>query len=165
MPGWYYTVESTSAKHLISQFKDAIQGALASDNATRARMRAVSAKQRFPVARWVEEMEDLHSTSIRKSQKHRDRPSHLQISKFRLSRPSSPTPSDTLEGREITPTSFLSPEYTPVPLASPRLGPSDWPLAPPVMTHNKRFSSVSIESITKGRHDLYVPSQYFLSYN
>ncbi|KAK5662545.1 hypothetical protein OQA88_8457 [Cercophora sp. LCS_1] len=65
MPGWYYTVESTPAKHLISQFKDAIQGALASDNETRAKMRAVSAKLRFPVARWVEEIEDLHSTSIR----------------------------------------------------------------------------------------------------
>ncbi|KAK1753174.1 family 5 putative glycoside hydrolase family 13/Glycosyltransferase [Echria macrotheca] len=158
MPGWYYTVESTSAKHLISQFKDAIQGAMASDKETRAKMRAVSAKQRFPVARWVEEIGELHSTAIRKSNKHKDKPTHLTISnlsKFRGSRAPSPAPSD--DGRPITPTSFISPtaDYSAVPSSaapSPGLGPAGWPLAPPRLQSN-RFSNASIESITKGRTD------------
>jgi len=156
MPGWYYTVESTSAKHLISQFKDAIQDAMASDKETRAKMRAVSAKQRFPVARWVEEIGDLHSTSIRKSEKHRDKPSHLtisNISKLRTSRAPSPTFSE--DGRPVTPASFLSPAHSALPSGanSPGLNPNGWPLAPPRMSHNYRFSNASIESITKGRTD------------
>ena len=104
MPGWYYTVESMSAKHLISQFKEAIQGALSSDTEIRARMRAVSAKQRFPVARWVEEISELHQTSILKSQRHRDKPDHLRLghlSKPYLSRPPSPSPSE--DARAVTP--------------------------------------------------------------
>lgn len=65
MPGWWYTVESTTSKHLIQQFKSAIDDALRSSTAVRADMRARSAKQRFPVARWVEDLETLHSASIR----------------------------------------------------------------------------------------------------
>lgn len=65
MPGWWYTVESTTSKHLINQFKSAIEDALRSSTQARAEMRARSAKQRFPVARWVEDLETLHSASIR----------------------------------------------------------------------------------------------------
>jgi alpha-1,3-glucan synthase len=65
MPGWWYTVESTTSKHLIQQFKSAINDALASSIEVRADMRARSAKQRFPVARWVEDLEALHGASIR----------------------------------------------------------------------------------------------------
>ena len=65
MPGWWFTVESTTSKHLIQQFKSAINDALASSTDVRADMRARSAKQRFPVARWVEDLEALHSASIR----------------------------------------------------------------------------------------------------
>jgi alpha-1,3-glucan synthase len=65
MPGWWFTVESTTSKHLIHQFKSAIDDALASSREVRADMRARSAKQRFPVARWVEDLEALHSASIR----------------------------------------------------------------------------------------------------
>ncbi|KXT07823.1 hypothetical protein AC579_7083 [Pseudocercospora musae] len=65
MPGWWYTVESTTTAHLLHQFKDAIRGALSSPVKTRAMMRARSAKQRFPVQQWVEELEVLQSTSIR----------------------------------------------------------------------------------------------------
>lgn len=54
MPGWWYTVESMTPKHLVHQFKMAIHEALASSQQTRAVMRARSAKQRFPVAQWVE---------------------------------------------------------------------------------------------------------------
>jgi alpha-1,3-glucan synthase len=65
MPGWWFTVESTTSKHMIQQFKSAINDALASSIQVRADMRARSAKQRFPVARWVEDLEALHSASVR----------------------------------------------------------------------------------------------------
>ncbi|KAJ5202082.1 uncharacterized protein N7498_006745 [Penicillium cinerascens] len=64
MPGWWYNVESTSTKHLLVQFKLAIEAALNSKTDTRAMMRARSAKQRFPVAQWVEDLEILQSTAI-----------------------------------------------------------------------------------------------------
>ncbi len=65
MPGWWYTVESTTTAHLLTQFKMAIQEAMDSKLEVRAMMRARSAKQRFPVAQWVEDLEILQSTSIR----------------------------------------------------------------------------------------------------
>jgi alpha-1,3-glucan synthase len=71
MPGWWFTVESTTSKHMINQFKSAIDDALASSTAVRADMRARSAKQRFPVARWVEDLETLHGASIRIHQDQR----------------------------------------------------------------------------------------------
>ena len=65
MPGWWYTVESTTTTHLTGQFKSAIQQAISSKTETRALMRARSAKQRFPVAQWVEDLEILQTTSIK----------------------------------------------------------------------------------------------------
>ncbi|PGH35944.1 alpha-1,3-glucan synthase [[Emmonsia] crescens] len=65
MPGWWYTVESTTTSHLLNQFKLAIDSALNSKPEVRAMMRARSAKQRFPVAQWVEDLEILQSTAIR----------------------------------------------------------------------------------------------------
>jgi alpha-1,3-glucan synthase len=65
MPGWWYTVESTTTSHLLHQFKLAIDSALNSKLQVRAMMRARSAKQRFPVAQWVEDLEILQSTAIR----------------------------------------------------------------------------------------------------
>ncbi|KAL2134918.1 hypothetical protein VTI74DRAFT_10410 [Chaetomium olivicolor] len=162
MPGWYYTVESTSAKHLISQFKEAIQGALCSDNDTRAKMRAVSAKQRFPVARWVEEINELHRVSIHKSQKYRDKPDPLRLlspSKANLSRPPSPTPSDMHDMQPTIPASFLAPGHSPFPTtpSSPDANfVGAWPLPrsiTPQAPHSRRFSNVSITSVTKGRRD------------
>ncbi|GES61345.1 alpha-1,3-glucan synthase [Aspergillus terreus] len=64
MPGWWYNVESVSTSHLLVQFKLAIEAALSSKQETRAMMRARSAKQRFPVAQWVEDLEILQSTAI-----------------------------------------------------------------------------------------------------
>ncbi|KAJ9616593.1 Cell wall alpha-1,3-glucan synthase ags1 [Cladophialophora chaetospira] len=64
MPGWWYTVESTTTKHLTTQFKSAIEDALESKHEVRAMMRARSAKQRFPVAQWVQDLEKLQSASI-----------------------------------------------------------------------------------------------------
>ncbi|QDS68915.1 hypothetical protein FKW77_008195 [Venturia effusa] len=81
MPGWWYSVESTSTSHMQRQFKSAIEEALESDTADRALMRAKSAKQRFPVAKWVEDLGVLQDTAIRihkeeKSGRHsRSRPS------------------------------------------------------------------------------------------
>ncbi|KAL8647173.1 MAG: hypothetical protein Q9226_006541, partial [Calogaya cf. arnoldii] len=80
MPGWWYTVESTTTTHLLHQFKMAIEGALASKTETRAMMRARSAKQRFPVAQWVEDLEILQSTAIKIHQKEAGRSSHTRQS-------------------------------------------------------------------------------------
>lgn len=66
MPGFWFTIESTSTKHLLSQFKSAIRAALATDIITRAEMRARSSVQRFPVKEWVEDLEKLQNTSINK---------------------------------------------------------------------------------------------------
>lgn len=65
MPGWWYTIESTSTTHLLSQFKQAVVAALESKTDTRAKMRAWSAKQRFPVAQWLEGLEKLQGRSIK----------------------------------------------------------------------------------------------------
>ncbi|KAL8948183.1 MAG: hypothetical protein Q9222_005608 [Ikaeria aurantiellina] len=69
MPGWWFTVESTTTKHLLSQFKSAIQAALASKQDIRALMRARSAIQRFPVAHWKEQLATMHETAIKLNQK------------------------------------------------------------------------------------------------
>lgn len=69
MPGFWFTIESTSTKHLLSQFKSAIRAALATDIITRAEMRARSSVQRFPVKEWVEDLEKLQNTSINKHRK------------------------------------------------------------------------------------------------
>lgn len=71
MPGWWYTVESTTTTHLLKQFKLAIDSALSSKPEVRAMMRARSAKQRFPVAQWIEDLEILQSTAIRIHNKER----------------------------------------------------------------------------------------------
>lgn len=65
MPGWWFTVESTKAVHLLQQFKHAIVAALKSDNDTRAQMRAYSAQQRFPVAQWLDKLEKLQKSVIK----------------------------------------------------------------------------------------------------
>ena len=68
-PRWWYTIESTTSKHLISQFKMAIEGALASKKGVRATMRARSAKQRFPIAQWQEDLSIMQETAIKLSQR------------------------------------------------------------------------------------------------
>ncbi|KAL0934139.1 alpha-glucan synthase [Colletotrichum truncatum] len=70
MPGWWYTVESTKAAHLTKQFKNAIESALKADTKTRAEMRAWSAKQRFPVAEWLEKLEKLQGGVIKAHAKY-----------------------------------------------------------------------------------------------
>lgn len=65
MPGWWFTVESMEADHLLEQFKLAITEALRSKPAVRAMMRARSAKQRFPVKQWLTDLETLQATAIK----------------------------------------------------------------------------------------------------
>ncbi|KAF2759017.1 alpha-1,3-glucan synthase Ags2 [Pseudovirgaria hyperparasitica] len=65
MPGFWFTIESNQSKHLIRQFKAAIKAALECTTENRAMMRARSAVQRFPVAQWVEGLEELQGEAIR----------------------------------------------------------------------------------------------------
>ena len=62
-------MESTTTSHMLHQFKTAIKEALASKLQVRKMMRARSAKQRFPVAQWVEDLETLQTTAIKIHQK------------------------------------------------------------------------------------------------
>jgi alpha-1,3-glucan synthase len=78
MPGFWYTIESTAPQHLLHQFREAIVSALESKQKTRVKMRAWSAKQRFPVAQWVEDLDKLQGECIRlhnkEAKKHRKLP-------------------------------------------------------------------------------------------
>lgn len=74
MPGWWYTIESTTTKHLLKQFEHACREALSSDRATRELMRAKSAKQRFPVIEWIKKLDKLQSTCIKICGRQKKRP-------------------------------------------------------------------------------------------
>lgn len=116
MPGWWYTVESLTSKHLIHQFKQAIRSALASDQATRAEMRARAMVQRFPVQQWVEDLDKLQANSMRVN-RHQQEHSSLSQNIIRTFSPAG-------SGRS-TPT-FPSRAQTPVlsSSGSPVLGPA-----------------------------------------
>jgi len=73
MPGFWYTIESVSPRHLLDQFRKAISSALSSTAQERATMRAWSAKQRFPVAQWVQRIDYLYSEAIRIHNQEADR--------------------------------------------------------------------------------------------
>lgn len=82
MPGWWFTIESTTSKHLISQFKMAIQAAIASKSDMRAKMRARAAKQRFPVAQWKEDLSVMQDTAIALSEKQTSKQKNKTMSRF-----------------------------------------------------------------------------------
>ena len=82
MPGWWFTIESTTSKHLISQFKMAIQAAMASKVEMRAKMRARAAKQRFPIAQWKEDLSVMQDTAIALSQKQAFKQKNRVTSRF-----------------------------------------------------------------------------------
>ena len=115
MPGWWFTIESTTTKHFIHQFKIAIQGALNSKPKVRAIMRARAAKQRFPVAQWVEDLEKLQSTAIELSQKQAMKSRHQSL--YSLS--GSVTPMATAPASPIVQSRRTTPKVTPRP--SPRV--------------------------------------------
>ena len=64
MPGWWFTIESTTTRHFLQQLKTAVENALRSKSDVRAIMRARATKQRFPVSQWVEDLEKLQSSAI-----------------------------------------------------------------------------------------------------
>ena len=74
MPGWWYTIESTTTKHLLRQFEHACREALSSDRSIRELMRAKSAKQRFPVIEWIRKLDKLQVTAIRMCERSKKRP-------------------------------------------------------------------------------------------
>lgn len=119
MPGWWFTIESTTTRHFIHQFKTAIEDALRSKPAVRAIMRARATKQRFPVSRWVEDLEKLQASAIELS--------HKQAAKEKrpmLETPSTPTILETpsvlgvLRSRVSKPSLRARPARTLVPKAS-----------------------------------------------
>lgn len=65
MPGFWYTIESNSPSHLLKQFKKAILSALDSKPDVRAQMRAWSLRQRFPVAQWVQRLDQLQTEAVK----------------------------------------------------------------------------------------------------
>ena len=69
MPGWWYTVESSATAHLLSQFESACRQALASNDKTRAVLRAKSALQRFPVQEWKQKLDALQAGCIKMCKK------------------------------------------------------------------------------------------------
>ncbi|KAL2146355.1 hypothetical protein VTI28DRAFT_4380 [Corynascus sepedonium] len=98
MPGFWYTVESMTPSHLLQQFKQAIISALECKTSKRALMRAWSAKQRFPVAQWVKQLDELYGESIRIHNKE------ARKKKLDALRPNSPNPSRP-SSRAASPTS------------------------------------------------------------
>ena len=106
MPGWWYTIESTSTRHLLQQFKGAIEGALSSTIDMRAILRARSGKQRFPVAQWVQDLETLQSTSIIKHEKYMNKGGK----KHRLSALTNASGRATPSGR-MTPSGRATPTF------------------------------------------------------
>ena len=116
MPGWWYTVESTTTSHLLTQFKGAISAALKAPYNTRAMMRARSAKQRFPVAQWVEDLEILQSTSMRIHDGSKWKPSKRQSTTPNLcNSTTAPPASQTRQSWSNAPIGLGIAEIPPVP--------------------------------------------------
>ncbi|ODQ52039.1 putative cell wall alpha-glucan synthase [Saitoella complicata NRRL Y-17804] len=92
MPGWWYTVESATASHLIQQFESASRQALSSKQSTRAELRAKSAKQRFPVKVWVKKLDDIQNRCIIASERVQKKRSTRRTSAASSIFSSSPTP-------------------------------------------------------------------------
>lgn len=102
MPGWWFTIESTTSKHLISQFKTAIHSAIVSKQSVRAKMRARAAKQRFPVAVWKEDLSVMQDTAIAISQKQAFK-QRRTTSRFSAIQSGISTPSRFWSGQSGTP--------------------------------------------------------------
>lgn len=85
MPGFWYTVESMTPAHLLDQFRHALTEALHSKQPKRALMRAWSAKQRFPVKQWINQIDNLYDESIRISFKESTKKKKLLTSRSMLS--------------------------------------------------------------------------------
>ncbi|KAF2665711.1 putative alpha-1,3-glucan synthase [Microthyrium microscopicum] len=120
MPGWWFTVESISPRHMRMQFKSAIFAALKSDGEERALMRARAVVQRFPVAQWIEDLEKLQTESIKANRQvfrrgKRNMTPSSPSSKLAFPRAASPGPESGLqtpplreELEDFEPPKFLS---------------------------------------------------------
>lgn len=124
LPGWWFTVESTSPKHMISQFKKAVEAALASNNDTRADMRAQPLKQKISVSRWRSDLAVLHDKAIRFSRNFSGKSACGMTSPGRLVICSKPF--ECLKGRGGRPTSLGKITSTKPPDFLPNL---TWPRA------------------------------------
>ncbi|KAK0625064.1 hypothetical protein B0T17DRAFT_617200 [Bombardia bombarda] len=89
MPGFWYTVESMSPSHLLQQFRQSIVAALDCKTNKRQLMRAWSGKQRFPVAQWVKQLDELYSQSIRVHNKEAKKKKLDVLGSNNMTRPSS----------------------------------------------------------------------------
>ncbi|KAK3940876.1 alpha-1,3-glucan synthase [Diplogelasinospora grovesii] len=176
MPGWWYTIESASTTHLLSQFKQAVVAALESKKDVRAKMRAWSAKQRFPVAQWLEGLEKLQGRSIKMHNKTK-----MRSSKRSRLKVVSPGLKDGAGAGSLSPSSQrnLTPTTTSMYLgssrpASPTSGSPNWPLPPasgggggssdfaggPGFPSSGLHSPAAVLGSPHGRHDSDVDSVY-----
>ncbi|EPY49811.1 alpha-1,4-glucan synthase Mok14 [Schizosaccharomyces cryophilus OY26] len=69
MPGWWYTVESSTTPHLLKQFETACSRALKSSPETRHSLRVAAVQQRFPVTEWVTLYDRLIKKCIKTNRK------------------------------------------------------------------------------------------------
>lgn len=112
MPGWWYTIESTTTMHLIDQFEHACREALSSDRSTREAMRSISAKQRFPVIEWIRRLDKLQTTAIKMCLRSKRRPMTPTRYSLRTSFPRFGTPQKSTRNSTI---GSLAAEAPPVP--------------------------------------------------
>ncbi|PYI33201.1 hypothetical protein BP00DRAFT_132948 [Aspergillus indologenus CBS 114.80] len=112
MPGWWYNIESTTTSHLLHQFKLAIASALNSKPQVRAKMRARSAKQRFPVAQWVEDLEILQSTAMRIHSKGLNKSNSQPLTPSGYNTPSGLMTPTIASSGAITPSGVQTPPLT-----------------------------------------------------
>ena len=110
MPGWWFTIESTTTRHFIQQLKTAVENALRSKSDVRAIMRARATKQRFPVSQWVEDLEKLQSSAIEISHEQAAREKRPAVVSQRTSTILE-TP-DVLSVLQVRPTASLRPRST-----------------------------------------------------
>lgn len=110
MPGWWFTIESTTTRHFIQQFRTAVENALRSKSDVRAIMRARATKQRFPVSQWVEGLEKLQSSAIEISHKQAAREKRPTFDS-----PSTPTILETPNLLNVLQSRFTKPSLRPRP--------------------------------------------------
>ena len=150
MPGWWFTIESTTPSHLLAQFEAAIREALASPLEVRARMRATSAKQRFPVMVWVKQLERLQAGAKRYTRSF-SAPLGLQLPKPAYITDGQPTP---LTGEILDDLRTLGSP----PESDMEITPVDGRLAPPSRAHigsteSSNSSTLSLASVVGERRD------------
>jgi len=150
MPGWWFTIESTTPSHLLAQFEAAICEALASPLEVRAPMRATAAKLRFLVIDWVKQLERLQ-TGARRYTRSFSAPLELQL----------PKPAYITDGQPKPPTGEILDGLRTLgspPESDMEITPVDGRLVPPSRarvgsTETSNSSTLSLASIVGERKD------------